>query len=115
MKITQGKGKRGEKSIIPLMIENARIKEMSQEFFPGQAIQEGEDWTCPICLRPHYKEPGPFSYGATIHEKKDFITLWVQSVGCCRWEQEFSIKKLKERQVKASNLMWFLKKHFYSK
>lgn len=115
MKITPGKEKGGEKSVIPLMIENARIKEISREFFPGQAIQEGKDWTCPICLRPHHKEPGPFNYGATIHEKKDSITLWVQSAGCCKQEQEFSIKKLKERQVKASNLMPFLKRHFYSK
>jgi|GEM_PF-2390858 len=116
MKIVQEKrGKDSEKKINALLvIEEAQINEICKEFFPKWVVKEGKDWICPICQRPHHKEPGPFTRGVTIHTNESTVTLWVQSLGCCRWEQCFTFKEIKERKVKASNLIPVLIRSFYS-
>jgi hypothetical protein len=115
MEIVQEKRKKGSerKSIALLAVDDTQIKEISKEFFPKRVVQEGKDWICPICERPHHKQPGPFTYGVTLRKKEVTVTLWVQSLGCCRWEQCFPFEKIKERQVNASNLFSVLRRSFY--
>jgi len=37
--------------------EDSQIFEISKEFFPKRIVRKGKDWICPICKRPHYKQP----------------------------------------------------------
>ncbi|MDI6777313.1 MAG: hypothetical protein QMD03_08820 [Syntrophales bacterium] len=117
MKIVQEKRKKGSerKSIALPAVDDVQIQEISKEFFPEWIVQDGKDWICPICERPHHKEPGPFIYGATVRKNESAVSLWVQSLGCCRWEQCFPFKKIKERKVKASDLIPVLRRSFYSR
>lgn len=117
MKIVQGKGKKESegKSTALLAVGDVQINEISKEFFPERIVREEEDWICPICERPYHKEPGPFTYGATVRKNEGTVSLWVQSLGCCRWEQHFPFKKIKEGKVKASNLISVLRRSFYSR
>lgn len=116
MKIVQEKEKKGseKKSITLPAVVDAQIQEISKEFFPERIVQVGKDWICPICERPHHKEPGPFTYGVTVRKNESAVSLWVQSLGCCRWEQHFPFKKIKERKVNASNLNSVIRRSFYS-
>lgn len=117
MEIVQEKRKKEseQKSIALLGVDDAPINEISKEFFPKRVVQERKDWICPICERPYHKEPGPFTYGVTVRKNESTVTLWVQSLGCCKWEQCFPFKKIKERKVNASNLISVLRRSFYSR
>jgi hypothetical protein len=117
MEFVQQERKKGseQKSIALLAVDNEQIKEIRKEFFPKRVSQERKDWICPICERPYHKEPGPFTCGVTLRRKESTVTLWVQSLGCCRYEQCFSLKKIKERKVNASNLISALRRSFYSR
>jgi hypothetical protein len=116
MKIIQEKKKNESerKNIAVHAVDEAHIEEISKEFFPERIVQEREDWICPVCERPHHKQPGPFTYGVTVRRNESTVTLWVQSLGCCRWEQCFTFQEIKERKVKASNLIPVLMRRFYS-
>ena len=115
MKIVQEKKKMGSgnKSITLPVVVDAQIQEISKEFFPERIVQVGGKRICPVCLRPHHKDPGPFTHGVIVRKNEDSVSLWVQSLGCCRWEQSFSLKKIKERKVNASNLQSAIKRSFY--
>ena len=106
MKIVKEKsGKDNEKkSNALLVIEDARTNEICKGFFPKRIVKNGKDWICPICLRPHHKKPGPFTRGVRILTDENAVTLWVQSFGCCRWQQQFPFNEIKERKVKKSDL-----------
>jgi len=116
MKNVQEKRKKGNegKSIALLSVNDAQIGEISKEFFPKRVIQEGKDWICPICERPHHKEPGPFTCGMTIRKNEGTVTLWVQSLGCCRWAQHFPVKKIKDGKINTSDINSILRRNFYS-
>lgn len=116
MKIAQENNRKENENkhiALPVVFE-AQIQEISKEFFPERIVQDGQKWVCPVCLRPHHKEPGPFTHGATVRKKENSVSLWVQSSGCCRWEQHFSLNKIKERKINASNLNSVIKRSFYS-
>ncbi len=117
IKSVQEKRKKGSeiKSIALPVVEDVQIQEISKEFFPEWVAQHGKEWICPICERPHHKEPGPFIYGVAVRKDESTVTLWVQSLGCCRWEQNFPFKKIKEGKVKVSNLIPVLRRSFYSR
>ncbi|PKP59926.1 MAG: hypothetical protein CVT89_00685 [Candidatus Altiarchaeales archaeon HGW-Altiarchaeales-2] len=94
-------------------LRDIRISEMSKDFFPGWIIQDGtKEWRCPICERPHHKEPGPFSCGMTLDKNESTATLWVKSFGCCKQAQYFSFSDIKKRKVCKSNLIPILKRIF---
>ena len=116
MKIVQEKKKMGSenKSITLPVVVDAQIQEISKEFFPERIVQIGKEWICPICLRPHHKEPGPFTHGLTIRKSENTVSLWMQSLGCCSWVKHFPFNKIKERKVNASNLNSVIKRSFYS-
>lgn len=97
-------------------LRDIHIREISKDFFPDLVSQEGtKEWKCPICERPHHKEPGPFSCGMTLDKNENTVSLWVKSFGCCKWNQNFSFYDIKERKVSKSNLISILKKVFYSR
>jgi hypothetical protein len=117
MEIVQENGEKGteQKGIALFAVDDLQIKEIGKEFFPKIVIQGRKDWICPICGRPYHKEPGPFTCGVTVRRKESTVTLWVQSLGCCRWEQSFPFRKIKERKVNASDLIFVLRRSFYSR
>ena len=117
MEMVQEKRKKGcaRKNIAFLTGGDAQINEISKEFFPGRIFKKGKGWTCPLCYRPYHKEPGPFTYGLTVHRNGKTVSFWAQALNCCRWEQHFPFEKIKERKVKASNLNSVLKRIFYPK
>lgn len=116
MKVVKEEKKKGSenKSIALSVVVDAQIQEISKEFSPEQIVQVGKDWICPVCLRPHHKKPGPFTHGATIKKNESTVSLWVQSMDCCRWEQHFPFKAIKERKVNAANLNSVIRRSFYS-
>ena len=95
MKTIQEKRKKiiDRKSINLVAVEDEQFYEIRKEFFPKQDIKREETWICPICERPFHKKPGPFTCGLTVHRNEGTIALWVQSLGCCRFEQEFPIEE----------------------
>ncbi|MBU1298120.1 MAG: hypothetical protein KKF20_06875 [Bacteroidetes bacterium] len=94
-------------------IKNISVEEIRKEFLPQWFIQGAEYPVCPLCARPHHKEPGPFTYGITVRENEGNISLWVQSFGCCKSQQYFSFSDIKKRKVNKSNLIPILKRIFY--
>ena len=87
--------------------------EISKEFFSKRIVKKGKDWICPICNRPHHQKPGPFTAGMIASRSECEATLWVQSLGCCRWEQHIPFEKIKERKIESLNLIPVLKRIFY--
>ena len=92
--------------------EDSQIFEISKEFFPKRIVRKGKDWICPICKRPHYKHPGPFTCGMTVRKSESIVTLWVRSLGCCGWAQHIPFEKIKERKIESLKLIPVLKRIF---
>lgn len=103
------------KSIALLKVDSVVIEEIRGEFIPDWLVHNSQKCICPICLRPHHKEPGPFMYGMTLNKKKETISLWVQSFGCCRTEQYFPLGYALKREINPANIISIIKKVFSHK
>ncbi len=60
---------------LPAVILDLPILNVSREFFPKWIKQKPGKYVCPICMRFHYKEPGPFTYGIANNTNEGNITL----------------------------------------
>lgn len=96
------------KTVLP----NLPTIQISKEFFPTWIKQKPGQYRCPLCRRPHYKEPGPFTYGITTNENNSQVFLWVKSFGCCKTIQEFPYQSINEQNINTENIVPILKKVF---
>lgn len=95
-------------------LRNIHIRDISKDLFFECVIHEGtKEWICPICERPHHKEPGPISCGLTLDKNEKTAFLWVKADGCCKTVQYFSFSDIQKRKVNKSNIIPILKKIFY--
>lgn len=85
---------------------------ISKEFIPKWFRKQTTKYRCPICQRPHYKEPGPFTYGITNNMVEGKLSLWVESFGCCGTIQEFPYESIEDQSIKVENINPILKKVF---
>src|SRR3990167_8192594 len=88
------------------------IVHVGKEFFPDWVKQKPGKYICPVCKRPHHKEPGPFTYGIAVNKNEKMFPLWVQSFGCCKTVQEFSFQSIKRQNINSENIVPILKKVF---
>ncbi len=84
--------------------EDILIMEVSKEFFPDWNKQVPAKWVCPLCYRPHHKNPGPFFYGMKTDKTNDIVTISVRASGCCGWHQYFPYKNIRERTINPENI-----------
>lgn len=98
-----------------VVTDDVQINEIRKDFIPKLIYKKRKGWICPLCKRPHHKEPGPFTYGMTMRKDDNTIILWAQSLGCCKWNQYFPIDDIKHRKITPSNLISVLRECLYSK
>jgi hypothetical protein len=116
MRMVQDKSKKegARKNIDLLTYEDVQINEISKEFFPKPLYRKGKGHLCPLCCRSHYhKRPGPFTYGLTVRRSEDIVSVWARASGCCGWEQQFPLEKIKRRKIKELDFIPTLARIFY--
>lgn len=97
---------------IDQIIPDLPIVYISKEFCPDWIDQIPENYICPICGRPHHKEPGPFTYGITINNDERTCSMWVKSFDCCEIKQLLPYQFVKKERVNSENIVPILKKVF---